>query len=201
MRAVGLYCGSLLGRDPRHREAAARFGRAVARRGLGLVYGGGAVGLMGVAADAALAAGGAVVGVIPRFLLEREVGHGGVSELIVVESMHERKAAIAGRADAFVALPGGIGTLEELAETWTWTLLGLHAKPCGVLNVAGYFDPLLAFLDQMAAEGFVSGPHRALLAVAAEPDELLDRLAAAAPPPRPKWLEEEIGHAPGGPLA
>ncbi len=145
---------------------------------------------MGAAADAALAADGQVVGVIPRFLLEREVGHSGLTELVVVPSMHERKAAIAERVDAFVALPGGVGTLEELFEIWTWTLLGLHAKPCGLLNVDGYFDPLLAFLDRAVDEGFVSAGHRALLQVGDAPGELLDRLATAGTPPRPKWLRE-----------
>jgi uncharacterized protein (TIGR00730 family) len=188
LRAVALYCGSLTGRDPRYREAAETFGRTLAGRGLDLVYGGGSVGLMGIAANAALAAGGVVVGVIPQFLLDREVGHGGVTELVVVSSMHERKSIMAARADAFVALPGGVGTLEELFETWTWTLLGLHAKPCGVLNVAGYFDPLLAFLDRMVAEGFVAPEHRDLLQVDDDPAALLDRLAAA-PVVAVKWLD------------
>ena len=197
MRAIGMFCGSLFGHDPRYRAAAAEFGRTVAGRGLTLVYGGGAVGLMGVAADAALSAGGTVVGVIPQFLLDREVGHGGVTELVVVGSMHERKAAMAARSDAFVALPGGVGTLEELFETWTWTLLGLHSKPCGLLEVNGYFSPLLGFLDNMVAEGFVAADHRALLRVSERPAELLDLLAAAPAPPRPKWLEEEIGASEG----
>lgn len=188
MRSVALFCGSLTGRDPRYAEAAAAFGRTLAERGIRLVYGGGSVGLMGVAANAALGAGGVVVGVIPQFLLDREVGHGGVTELVVVSSMHERKSAMAARADAFVALPGGVGTLEELFETWTWTLLGLHAKPCGVLNVAGYFDPLLAFLDRMVAEGFVAAEHRDLLQVEDDVSTLLDRLDAA-PSAAVKWLE------------
>lgn len=193
MRAIALFCGASEGRHPRYRAAAGEFGRAVAERGLTLVYGGGALGLMGAAADGALAAGGRVVGVIPRFLLEREVGHRGLSELVVVPSMHERKAEIAARADAFVALPGGVGTLEELFEIWTWTLLGLHAKPCGVLDVGGYFDPLLAFLDRAAAEGFVSAADRERLLVGGTPGELLERLARATPAPRPAWLRDELG--------
>jgi uncharacterized protein (TIGR00730 family) len=186
--AVAMFCGSLAGHDPRYRAAAAEFGRTLAEREIALVYGGGSVGLMGIAADAALAAGGTVVGVIPQFLLDREVGHGGVTELVVVASMHERKSTMAARADAFVALPGGVGTLEELFETWTWTLLGLHAKPCGLLNVAGYFDPLLAFLDRMVAEGFVAAEHRALLQVSDDPAKLLDLLATVPPAPV-KWVE------------
>ena len=200
MRSIALFCGSSPGRDSHYRSAATGFGRAVAARGLTLVYGGGAVGLMGAAADGALASGGRVVGVIPRFLLDREVGHAGLTELVVVPSMHERKAEMAERADAFVALPGGVGTLEELFEIWTWTLLGLHAKPCGLLNVDGYFDPLLGFLDRTVAEGFVAAADRARLQVGDDAEELLDRLASAPPAPRPKWLREQLGDAPGDAL-
>jgi hypothetical protein len=178
-----------LGAKRSYREAAAGFGRALARRGLTLVYGGGNVGLMGVLADAALAAGGEVIGVIPEFLVVREVGHGGVTRLVRVESMHERKATMAGLADAFVALPGGLGTLEEIFEVWTWNLLGLHGKPCGLLDVDGYFAPLVDFLDRTVEADFVSPGHRALLAVETDAERLLDRLAAAPPPPPAKWVE------------
>lgn len=190
LRSLAVYCGSHAGSDPVHREMAEALGREAARRGLRLVTGGGSVGLMGALADAALAAGGEVVGVIPRFLVDREVGHRGLSELVVVESMHERKAEIAARADAFAALPGGIGTLEELFETWTWVQLGLHRKPCGLLNSGGYFDPLIAFLDRTVAAGFVAERHRRLLVVAGEPAALLAALAAAPAPPAAKWTGE-----------
>ncbi|GMU67315.1 MAG: cytokinin riboside 5'-monophosphate phosphoribohydrolase [Acidobacteriota bacterium] len=189
MRAVAVFCGSRLGARRAYREAAAGFGRVLARRGLTLVYGGGNVGLMGVVADAALAEGGEVIGVIPAFLMDREVGHAGLSRLVRVESMHERKATMAGLSDAFVALPGGLGTLEEIFEVWTWNLLGLHAKPCGLLDVDGYFSPLVDFLDRTVEAEFVSREHRELLAVESDPGVLLDRLAAAPPPPPAKWVE------------
>ena len=189
LRSVAVFCGSRLGSRPAYRRAAEDFGRTAARRGLTVVYGGGNVGLMGALADAALAAGGEVVGVIPRFLVEREVGHGGVTRLLLVDSMHERKARMAEMADAFVALPGGLGTLEELFEAWTWNLLGLHAKPCGLLDSEGYFSPLVGFLDRTVEEGFVSAGHRGILVVEREPDLLLDRLAAAPAPPAAKWTE------------
>lgn len=180
MKSLGVFCGSHSGRGEIYRTAVAAFAREVARRGLTIVYGGGNVGLMGVVADAALAAGGRVVGVLPRFLMEREVGHAGLSELHLVDSMHERKARMAELSDAFVALPGGLGTLEELFEAWTWMQLGLQQKPCGLLAVGSYFDPLLAFLDRAVEEGFVSSRHRALLKVASDPAVLLSKLASAA---------------------
>jgi len=189
MRSVAVFCGSYPGRDPAYGRAAASFGRALAVRGLRLVYGGGRVGLMGIVADAALAAGGEVTGVIPRFLAVREVEHRGLTELVVVESMHERKATIAERSDAFVALPGGIGTLEELFEAWTWVLLGLQAKPVGVLEVAGHYGRLVEFLDGLAERGFVSAAHRELLLVDDDGERLLDRLSAAPPPPAAKWAD------------
>lgn len=191
MKSVCVFCGSHAGRGERYRAAARGFGAELARRGLDLVYGGGNVGLMAVVADAALAAGGRVVGVIPRFLLEREVGHPGLTELHVVESMHERKATMAALADAFVALPGGVGTLEELFEAWTWILLGLHAKPVGLLAVDNFFDPLLAYLDRTVEEGFVSPAHRSLLKVSNDPAVLLAKLASAGPPPAAKWTGDE----------
>ena len=191
MKSLGVFCGSHTGRGECYRTAAAHFAREVVRRGITIVYGGGSVGLMGVVADTALAAGGRVVGVLPRFLQEREVGHAGLSELYLVDSMHERKAKIAELSDAFVALPGGVGTLEEIFEVWTWALLGLQPKPCGLLAVGTYFDPLIAFFDRTVEEGFVSSAHRGLLRVASEPAILLSKLASAGPPPPAKWSAGE----------
>jgi len=182
MKNLGVFCGSHSGRGEVYRSAADEFAREVARRGLTIVYGGGNVGLMGVVADAALAAGGRVIGVLPRFLQERELGHAALTELHLVDSMHERKAKMAELSDAFVALPGGLGTLEELFEAWTWMQLGLQHKPCGLLAVGGFFDPLLAFLDRASEEGFVTANHRALLKVASDPAVLLSKLASAVPP-------------------
>jgi hypothetical protein len=190
MRRVCVFCGSSAGRRPVHLEAARATGRALARRGIGLVFGGGSVGLMGAVADAALAAGGEVVGVIPRALQLRELAHGGLTALHVVGSMHERKARMADLADAFVALPGGIGTLEEFAEILTWAQLGHHARPCGLLDVDGYFAPLIAFFDHAVEEGFVRAEHRRLMVVAHDPDELIDRFASWKPPPIEKWIDD-----------
>jgi uncharacterized protein (TIGR00730 family) len=159
------------------------------RRGLGLVYGGARVGVMGALADAALEAGGRVVGVIPQALAHREVAHEGLTELIVTESMHARKTIMAQRADAFVALPGGIGTLEEIFEIWTWTQLGLHDKPCGLLDVEGYFDALVRFLDHAVAEQYLQPAHRAILAIDRDPDRLLDALEAFEPDVTAKWVD------------
>ena len=170
-------------------DAARDLGIQLAERGIGVVYGGGKVGLMGVIADSALAAGGEVIGVMPRALIDREIGHGGLTELRVVESMHERKALMAELADAFIALPGGIGTLEELIEVYTWSQLGIHDKACGVLNVAGYYDALARFLDHAVTAGFLRPQHRETLAVADTPAELLEALAAYTPPTVTKWLE------------
>ncbi len=191
MRAVCVFCGSSLGADPAYRQAAAALGQEVARRGLRLVYGGGNVGLMGVVADAALAAGGAVVGVIPRALEAREVAHRGLTELIVVGTMHDRKARMAELADAFVALPGGFGTFEEFCEVLTWTQLGVHAKPCGLLNVNGYYDPLLALFDRAAAERFLRPVHRALVLTETTATGLLDALAAWVPTTTHKWIDRD----------
>ena len=176
---VCVFCGSRPGVRPAYAEAARATGALLAARGLGLVTGGGKVGLMGVVADAALGGGAEAIGVIPRALVEREVGHEGLTELHVVETMHQRKAAMASLSDAFVALPGGIGTLEELFEVWTWSVLGYHAKPVGLLNVAGYYDRLLGFLDGAVAEGFFHPAHRARLVSAETPEALLDLLADA----------------------
>lgn len=161
----------------------------MAAAGQRLVFGGGRVGLMGVTADAVLAGGGVAIGVIPRNLMEREVGHRGLTELRVVETMHDRKAMMAELSDAFVALPGGIGTMEELFEVWTWGQLGLHRKPIGLLNAGGFYDPLLRFLDDMVAERFLRSETRSLLVVSNDVDELLDRLREAVPPPVPKWID------------
>ena len=182
MKRVCVFCGSSMGTRADYVEAAAGLGRLLASRGLGLVYGGGNVGLMGIMADAALAAGGEVVGVIPEALLKLEVGHLDLAQLHVVGSMHERKALMAELADAFIALPGGIGTMEELFEVWTWAQLGMHPKPLGFLDVAGYYAHLQAFLDHMTAEGFLRTRHRAMVAIDTDPTRLLDAFARYSPP-------------------
>jgi uncharacterized protein (TIGR00730 family) len=189
VRRICVYAGSNPGSDPAYAEAARGLARLFAERGVGLVYGGGRVGLMGVVADTVLEAGGEAIGVMPQALIEREIGHAGLSELHVVGSMHERKALMAELSDAFVAVPGGIGTLEELIEVYTWSQLGIHSKACGVLNVAGYYDHLAAFLDHAVEAGFLRPQHRAVLSVAADPAELLDLLAAYEPPAVSKWIE------------
>jgi uncharacterized protein (TIGR00730 family) len=174
---VCVYCGSRHGRHPDYTAAARELGQAIGQRGWQLVYGGGHVGLMGEVADATLAAGGRVVGVITEALMQREVGHRGLSELHVVQTMHERKRMMAERADLFVALPGGIGTMEELFEVWTWQQLGYHDQPIGLLNVAGYYDGFLRFCDQMVADGFLGTTQRQMLVTHQEPLALLDALA------------------------
>lgn len=178
MDRICVYCGSRPGNDPAFSAAAESVGRLLAERGLGLVYGGGDVGLMGAVADSALDAGGAVIGVIPEALSEREVAHGGLTELHVVDSMHTRKRRMADLADGFVALPGGFGTLEELIEMLTWAQLGFHTDPCGLLNVAGYYDELVAFVETQVDAGFVEPAHRRLLTVTDDPTELLARFEA-----------------------
>ncbi len=183
---VCVFCGSSTGSDPAYGVAAARVGQALAGRGVGLVYGGASVGTMGIVADAALAAGGDVVGVIPQNLVDREVAHAGLTDLRVVADLHERKAAMAGLADAFLALPGGAGTLEELFEVWTWAQLGLHAKPIALLDVRGYYQPMLRFLENMAVEGFLDPTYREMLIVEPDIDRVLDRYADYRPPPS-KW--------------
>ena len=188
MPALCVFCGSAAGVRPEYLDAARALGRSAAERGIGIVYGGARVGLMGAVADAALAAGGTVTGVIPRALVDREVAHDGLTHLHVVASMHERKATMAQLSDAFVALPGGVGTLEELFEVWTWAHLGVHAKPCAVLDVAGFWRPLLAALDHMAAEGFIRAEVRALLVEASDPVDLFARLATTTPSSGERWL-------------
>jgi len=175
-----VYCGSRLGSQPAYEAAARRVGTLIGERGWQLVYGGGNAGLMGVVANAALAVGAQVVGIIPHSLMDRELGHVGLTELHVVDTMHERKQMMAERADAFLALPGGIGTFEELFEVWTWRQLGYHDKPVGLLNVGGYYDRLLSFLDLSVTDGFVAPPQRELLQVASDPAELLQRLSEKA---------------------
>jgi uncharacterized protein (TIGR00730 family) len=187
---VCVFCGSNLGRDPRHAEAARALGTTLAEGGIGLVYGGGKVGLMGTVADAALAAGGTVIGVIPRSLVDKEVEHTGLTSLRVVGSMHERKAMMSDLADGgYIALPGGLGTFEELFEVWTWAQLGYHPKPVGMLNVGGFYDPLLAFLDTTVTQGFVKPEHRDMLLVDTEPRSLLARLESYVPRVQSKRIE------------
>jgi uncharacterized protein (TIGR00730 family) len=177
--SICVYCGSREGTRGAFADAARAVGREIGRRGWRLVYGGGRAGLMGQVADAALAAGASVTGVIPRTLMEREVGHAGLTELHVVETMHERKQMMAERSDAFLALPGGIGTFEELFEVWTWRQLGYHDKPVGLLDVQGYYAPLLGFMDRTVDSGFVSAPQRALLLTGTDPADLLSRMGEA----------------------
>ena len=177
LRSLCVYCGARPGRDPALLESARAFGALLARRGITVVFGGSHIGLMGALADGALAEGGRVVGVIPRALVDRELAHRGLTELVVVDSMHERKAAMERRSDAFVALPGGSGTLDELFEIWTWRQLGIHHKPVGLLDLGGYWQPLLACLDHLVAEGFSGRAEREMLLVESDPAALLDRLA------------------------
>ena len=189
MRRVCVYAGSNPGNDRAFADAARTLATVLAERGIGIVYGGGKVGLMGVIADSALAAGGEVIGVMPQALIDREIGHRDLTELQVVDSMHERKARMAELADVFIAVPGGIGTLEELIEVYTWSQLGIHDNGCGLLNVNGYYDGLVAFLDHAVDAGFLRPQHRDVLIVAEDPAELLDRLAVFEPPRVGKWVE------------
>lgn len=189
MKRICVFCGSSSGNDPTYAEAAKKLGAALARRGLELVYGGGTVGLMGTVANAALAAGGRVIGVIPKALQLRELAHVKLSSLHVTGSMHERKAKMAELSQGFIALPGGLGTLEEFAEIVTWAQLGIHARPCGLLDVKGYYRPLVALLDHSVKEGFVSPLHRQLILVDTDPDALLDQFAAWKAPHVEKWVD------------
>ncbi|MBX9940388.1 MAG: TIGR00730 family Rossman fold protein [Candidatus Obscuribacterales bacterium] len=178
MKSITVFCGASMGHSDEIKASAAEMGRLIARSGRTLVYGGGKVGLMGVIADAALSEKGTVIGVIPRFMLEREVAHEGLSELILVDTMHERKAIMADKADAFLAMPGGYGTLDELCEILTWHQIGLHRRPIGILNTMGYFDSLLTFFDDAVENGFIPASLRAILLEAASPDKLLALLEA-----------------------
>jgi uncharacterized protein (TIGR00730 family) len=189
LQSICGFCGSSTGANPAYRRAAESLGRAIATSGRRLVYGGGNVGLMGVLADAALEQGGQVIGVIPRHLVDLEVAHQSLTEQRIVDSMHQRKQLMAELAEGFVILPGGLGTLEEFFEVWTWGQLGLHRKPYGILNVASYFDSLLAFLDHSVSERFVRPDHRRLLLMAEDPMELLHRLDTYAVPLSPKWID------------
>jgi uncharacterized protein (TIGR00730 family) len=182
LRRICVFCGSSAGARPVYRQAAQTIGQLLCRRGIELVYGGGRVGLMGTVADACLNEGGRVIGVIPQALADREVAHTGLTELRIVGSMHERKAVMADLSDAFVALPGGFGTWEEFFEVLTWGQLGIQRKACGVLNVDGYYDPLLQMADRALSEGFVREMHRGLLLSDADPERLLDRLSSYALP-------------------
>jgi hypothetical protein len=190
-RRITVFCGSATGHDERHATEARALGRAMADHGIGLVYGGGSIGLMGAIADTVLERGGEVIGVIPRTLWEREVGHRGLTDLRIVETMHERKAMMAELGDAFVALPGGLGTLEELFEAWTWSQLGLHRKPCAILDATGYYDDLVSFLDKSVAAGFVDATNRAMLIVERDPSSLFDRIASYAPPAVSRWIDSK----------
>ena len=188
MQSVCVFCGSMVGAKPAFHAVGRLAGAAIADRGLTLVYGGGRVGLMGIVADAALERGGRVVGVIPEPLAAKEIAHAGLTELHLVSSMHERKALMAELSDGFLALPGGYGTLEEFFEVLTWGQLGIHRKPCGLLNAAGYFDSLIAFFDQAVRDGFVSPEHRRLVLQGTDPNALLNRMQTYAPPANPKWV-------------
>jgi uncharacterized protein (TIGR00730 family) len=190
LRSVTVYCGSNAGADPAYAEGTRALARLLAGSGIRIVYGGAALGLMGILADTAMEAGGEVIGIMPQALIDREIGHRGLKDLRVVGSMHERKALMAELADAFIALPGGIGTLEELIEVYTWSQLGMHRKPIGVLNVNGYYDSLAAFLDDAVQERFLPAQHREVLIFEPDPETLLARMAGAEPPTAEKWLSE-----------
>lgn len=187
---ICVYAGSNPGGDPAYREAARALGEELAGRGIGLVYGGGRTGLMGAVSEGCRAAGGHVTGIIPGFLEQKEIANHAISDLRVVSSMHERKTLMADLSDGFIALPGGIGTFEELFEIWTWSQLGQHRKPCALLNVGGFYDRLVAFLDEVVQEGFLNEDHRSTLLVGTDAGPLLDALAAYEPPATGgKWLE------------
>ncbi|WP_416422172.1 TIGR00730 family Rossman fold protein [Pseudomonas sp. App30] len=191
LTSVCVFCGASSGNNPVYREAAITLGRALAARKLTLVYGGGAVGLMGIVADAVLEAGGEVIGIIPHSLNDLEIGHKGLTRLEVVDGMHARKARMAELADAFIALPGGLGTLEELFEVWTWGQLGYHGKPLGLLEVNGFYSKLTGFLDHLVEENFVREQHRAMLQVNDSANDLLDALDAWQPTVLPKWTDKK----------
>jgi uncharacterized protein (TIGR00730 family) len=191
IRSLCVFCGANFGTRPEYSKAAKTVGRLLAELGIRLVYGAGNVGLMGILADSCLAAGGEVIGVIPDSLVRHEVAHLGLTELRVVNSMHERKAMMADLSDAFIALPGGLGTIEELFEIWTWAQLGLHQKPLGLLNVAGYYDPLIELAQHGLKEGFLRQQHLDTLIVATDPHRLLATLSHFTPAFTPKWIERD----------
>ncbi len=188
LRSVAVFCGSNVGSNPGYRRAAEELGRALARERIALVYGGGAVGLMGTLADAVLSAGGEVVGVITEALLTKEIAHSGLTELHVLPRMHDRKAMMADRADAFVMMPGGFGTMEEFLEVLTWTQLGVHSKPCAIFDPLGYFAPLVTLMDSAVAEGFIKPEQRELVIEADTPGELLESLAGWRPRLAERWV-------------
>lgn len=190
-RRICVFCGSNPGVNPAYKNVAAGLARLLADRRIELVYGGGNIGLMGVLADAALEAGGRVIGVIPESLMAKEVGHQGLTELRVVGSMHERKALMADLAEGFIALPGGYGTFEEFCEVVTWSQLGLHAKPCGVLNAEGYYDPLLALFDRAVKEGFLPSDNRTLVLEERDPRRLLEKMSEFRAPAVGKWITDQ----------
>lgn len=189
MKRLCVFCGSNKGARPVYTAAAKALGQAFVKRNIGLVYGGGNVGLMGVIADEILAQGGEAIGVIPHSLVRREVSHQSLTAQHVVGTMHERKALMAELSDGFIAMPGGMGTFDEFCEILTWAQLGIHQKPCGILNVENYFTPLLTMFDHAVTEGFLRDAHRALVLEATEPDDLLDALAAYRPQQVEKWLD------------
>jgi uncharacterized protein (TIGR00730 family) len=191
MKRVCVFCGSSSGSRSIYQETARAMAKALCARGIGLVYGGGNVGLMGTVADAVMESGGEVIGVIPEALVERELAHRKVTELIVVRSMHDRKAKMATLSDGFVAMPGGYGTFEEFCEIITWAQLGLHHKPCALLNVEGYYDPLLTLFDRAVGEGFVHPSNRRLVIQEKDPDRLLDLLSSYTPPETKKWIDRD----------
>jgi hypothetical protein len=188
MKRICVFCGASMGNRPAYRTAAETLGRALAERGIGLVYGGGKVGLMGALADACLAAGGEVIGVIPQGLVERELAHPGAREMRIVGSLHERKALMADLSDAFITLPGGMGTWEEVCEVLSWAQLGLHRKPCGLINVDGFYNSLIAMFDHAVAEGFLAPRSRALVLEEHDPLRLLDRLETTLTPYIDRWI-------------
>lgn len=188
---IAVFCGSSSGRRPEFLQAATVLGQLLAQQGIGIVYGGASVGLMGAVATAARQAGGEVIGVLPQSLMDRELAHTGLSELHIVETMHERKAKMSELADAFLALPGGIGTFEELFEVWTWGVLGYHRKPCALLNVAGFYDGLVSFLDHVVEDEFLKPVYRNMLLVDESPEALLKALFEYVPPAAPKWTDSE----------
>lgn len=190
IKKLCVYCGSNPGRDRIYSDGASSLAQALVHRNIGLVYGGASIGIMGLLADYVLKAGGHVTGVIPESLVKKEVAHYGLTELRVTRSMHERKSIMAEISDGFIALPGGIGTLEEIFEVWTWAQLGLHGKPCGLLNIAGYFDNLCKFFDHTVTEQFVKQPHRSMLFVENSAEQLLDGFSTYSPPVVTKWVSQ-----------
>jgi uncharacterized protein (TIGR00730 family) len=188
IRSLCVFCGSNSGNDPIYANVARDFGASLAKSNVALVFGGGHVGLMGIVADAVLAGGGKAIGVIPRMLWDREVGHRNLTELHVVETMHERKAMMASLSDVFVALPGGLGTLEEIFEVWTWAQLGIHRKPLGFLDANGFYAPLLSFLDRAVDAGFIRAKYRSMAIVDVDPASLLRRMSEYEPPVVEKWM-------------